>query len=358
LLHLVGNQYAPLTVQKERLLFRVPLSAIIQSDQASNVVTMKLQDSLSNQKVICIVESVSTYSNHNYIINIRACSEGFKVEVKVKETSPVKVAVLGSCVTRDNFNSQFNENYKEFYECIALQNQSSIISLMGKPVQYKPEEIDGLNEWDRWNVKTDLDKTFLTNLQTNKPDYLIVDLFADVLFGCIEIEKQFVTNNRWKLWKTSYYKHLSNFTFIHIEDDFKYYMELWSCAINQLFIFLKEYLPNCKVVLHKSRFADKYIDENGKFQTLVNSINVEKLNRYWEQLDDYIKQHFNVAIIDLTGNEFLLDRQHPWGLFNLHFESTYYHHFLRALNEIVLKDRIAKQSSVRKALYKEVVSNN
>lgn len=44
----------------------------------------------------------------------------------------VGVAILGSCISRDNFNSLFNPQYKSYFECILFQHQTSMISLMSE----------------------------------------------------------------------------------------------------------------------------------------------------------------------------------------------------------------------------------
>ncbi|NGY75602.1 hypothetical protein F6Y02_02125 [Bacillus megaterium] len=74
---------------------------------------------------------------------------------------------MGSCVTRDNFNNKFNPEYKKSYECVSLQNQSSIISLMADPLMFPQDKIDHLNDWDTWNVKTDFQKQFLEDLKNS-----------------------------------------------------------------------------------------------------------------------------------------------------------------------------------------------
>lgn len=48
----------------------------------------------------------------------------------------IKIATIGSCVTRDNFNSNINPYYKKFFNVVAHQNQTSIPSLMSEKVHY------------------------------------------------------------------------------------------------------------------------------------------------------------------------------------------------------------------------------
>ncbi|PTI83707.1 hypothetical protein BU071_12540, partial [Mammaliicoccus vitulinus] len=48
---------------------------------------------------------------------------------------PVKIATIGSCVTRDNFNTKFNPNYKGFLQVVDHQNQTAIPSLMSEQIE-------------------------------------------------------------------------------------------------------------------------------------------------------------------------------------------------------------------------------
>lgn len=44
----------------------------------------------------------------------------------------IKIATIGSCITRDNFNTKINPNYKKFFNVIAHQNQTTMLSLMSE----------------------------------------------------------------------------------------------------------------------------------------------------------------------------------------------------------------------------------
>ncbi|MEH7612122.1 DUF6270 domain-containing protein, partial [Gottfriedia acidiceleris] len=114
----------------------------------------------------------------------------------------LKIAAFGSCVTRDNFNSKFNLNYKNHFELIRYQNQSSIISLMSNPIPYNRGKIDNLNEYEQNDVFDDLEKNFLNDLISKQPEALILDFFGDVYFGCLMTNSSYITNNRWKITKT------------------------------------------------------------------------------------------------------------------------------------------------------------
>lgn len=269
----------------------------------------------------------------------------------------IKVAVLGSCATRDNFNSKFNPNYKEFYECILTQNQTSLISLMSSPLNYTENDIGDLTEYDRWNVEMDFSKSFLTDLIKLEPSYLIIDFFADIHFGVISLAtNQCITDNRWKLWKTPYYKSLIEKGAIErlaIKDHTEEYFLKWKQSVDKLFAFLKEKLPNCHVIIHKARNVNIFNDDGTLIDLAtsghVKKENVQLLNRYWDELDQYVIDHYPVSVIEINDKEYHTYKEHPWGPFYVHYTEDYYHNFLLKLHRIVCVNHI-KDQAVNKIL--------
>ncbi|OCA84639.1 DUF6270 domain-containing protein [Bacillus sp. FJAT-27986] len=260
----------------------------------------------------------------------------------------IKVAVLGSCATRDNFNSKFNPNYKEFYECILTQNQTSLISLMSSPLIYTENDIGELNDYDRWNVETDFSKSFLADLIKLEPTYLIVDFFADIHFGVISLETdQYITDNRWKLWKTPYYKRLKEKGAnerITIIDNTEEYLLKWKQSVDKLFAFLNERLPECHVIIHKARNVS-ILNDNGTLVDLatcgrVKKENVQLLNQCWDELDQYVIDHYPVSVIEINDKKYHTYNEHPWGPFYVHYTEDYYHNFLLKLHRIVFANHI------------------
>ncbi|WP_053597742.1 DUF6270 domain-containing protein [Bacillus sp. FJAT-18017] len=263
----------------------------------------------------------------------------------------VNVAVMGSCVTRDNFNSKFNPYYKDIYDCVLTQNQTSLISLMSKPTMFKEEYVEGMGKYEAWNVRSDLNKEFLEQMKELQPDYCILDFFGDIHFGVLELEDgRYITNNRWMLWKTSYYKDLKEtdkMIELKIEKDTERYLKLWKEHADRFFAFMKSEVPNCGIIVHKARNAETYITDcvrkplstSGK----VMNMDVKRMNELWDELDDYIVEKYGVHTIDLRHRDLASFTEHPWGPFYVHYTMDYYPEFLDRLNKIVLFDRVGEQ---------------
>ncbi|MCM3238356.1 DUF6270 domain-containing protein [Heyndrickxia oleronia] len=254
-----------------------------------------------------------------------------------------KIAILGSCATRDNFNSKINHEYKKYYQCILTQQHSSIISIMSPPVSsIDISQLDNLREGMESFIlnllKTDLNKKFLIDLTKMQPDYLIIDFFGDIYFGTLFFENGVTTNNRWHLHKTSFYKNLIKKQPLNLIENTSDYLSLWIRSVRDFMEYVETYVPNCKIIIHKARFINRYIDENGSERTL-EGINYQYFNHLWNILDNYVITKFKCEFIDLASEEeYLITQLHPlWDLWYLHYEKKYYQDFLKSLNNIVYK---------------------
>jgi hypothetical protein len=258
----------------------------------------------------------------------------------------INIAVLGSCATRDNFNSKFNENYKDFYDCVLTQNQTSIISLTSSEFSFTEDDIGEMDEYTKWNVRTDFTKEFISLLKEKTPDYLIIDFFADIHFGCIQVDKnKYITNNRWMVWKTPFYKKMKeseNIRTLNIQGNTEEYLGLWKASMEKLAKFLSEEVPSCKVIIHKARnVRNMLINDCTNIVELSTSGRVKKedvdlLNTLWDQLDDYAITTYNWGFIEMPESSTF--EGHPWGPFYVHYTMDYYQQFLNQLHGIVIQN--------------------
>jgi hypothetical protein len=260
---------------------------------------------------------------------------------------PLRVAVLGSCTTRDNFNSRFNPDYRSMWDCVLSQNQSSIISIMSDGFELEAERFGDIGEYKRRLVRTDLNKEFLQQLAEVRPDYLVMDFFSDIHFGCLKLgDGRYITNNRWQLWKTDYYKELRGrgpLDELRIEDDPGKYLQIWRDAFDRLMQHLASRVPDTKVVLHRGFNTNRVLlSEEGRVLPLrefkkLRKLDVAVMNKLWSELDDYAAGTWGLEAIDLTGRGYTSFDQHPWGAFFVHYTMDYYRDFLAELNLIHLR---------------------
>lgn len=49
----------------------------------------------------------------------------------------IKIGIIGSCITRDVFNSRHVKNWKDYFEVAAYQSQVTFPSLVSEPINYE-----------------------------------------------------------------------------------------------------------------------------------------------------------------------------------------------------------------------------
>lgn len=57
----------------------------------------------------------------------------------------VEISTLGSCASRNIFNSQLNENYKSYFHINHSIEVVTLISLMSNPIEYDDKLINSDN---------------------------------------------------------------------------------------------------------------------------------------------------------------------------------------------------------------------
>jgi hypothetical protein len=265
-------------------------------------------------------------------------------------SSRATVAVLGSCITRDNFDERFNPGYEKRFDCLLWQ-QSSPVSLMSPAIRETWQPVRELSDEQRCQVATDLDKSFLSELATLQPDYLIVDFFADAYFGVARLDSgEYVTHDRDLLRRTDLYRawrEQDRLARLKLLRDAAVYVPVWQAAFDALVAFARERLPATAVVLHRGRFTDSLLLPGARRPVSLRDhrgdakrIPVKRANRAWAELDDYAAARVD-AVIDLTGEDHPTFPEHPRGAFYVHYAMDYYRRFLDRLEAI--DDRLLRR---------------
>ena len=216
------------------------------------------------------------------------------------------VNVIGSCVTRDLFCSKVIPDYKNFFKLLSYQGRSTLISLMQQPYEYNKDDIKAKNKVDTEFIEADFRKDGIKRLIQQPPDYLIIDILFDVIFGVILLDEgNIISNNTWTFPKISFYNNLKGFKTLNIIDNTKEYFNLYKNNINLFFEVLKVNCPDTKVILNQVRHSTSYIDKDGVMNTnSLKKISVD--NKYFEKLENYIIDNFDVDIL-YFGHDYLAD---------------------------------------------------
>lgn len=260
------------------------------------------------------------------------------------------VGVFGSCVSRDLFNSQIVPNYKTFFQIISYSQRVSIISLMQKGINFDEKDIAFENNND--SIKYDLSKCWLSEIAKNPPDYIIMDVIYELIFGILILDDgNIITNNYWDLPKTKFYETIKDkSTALTIIEDSKTYFKLYKESIDLFFNFLKNNCQSTKIILNSARYATKTLKKDKSIVDESGSSYLVNVNSYLEDLELYIQDNYDVEIM-YFGRDYLADESHIWGSGRTHYEKSYYSDKFNQLKRIVEFDNVSKN-------YQFLVDNN
>ncbi len=273
---------------------------------------------------------------------------------------PRTVSVVGSCITRDNFNRRFNPEYKSWYAVGPTTNQSSMIALMSPPVDEPWEPVEEMKPYGLWNVESDLSREILELLPAEQPDFVILDFFGDVHFGVLRLgDGRYVTDNRWRLRKTDLYQRLRadpRTAALRWQDDPGAYFALWVDAMDRFAAYVAEHCPRTRVVVHCGFNAVHVLRAGDSLPRQLAPAGPEgraaramgrRGNAFWTRLNEHAKTAYGWEHIDLSHEYYATFVDHPWGAFDVHYTLDYYRRFQAELHRLALHDELPAELSAQ-----------
>lgn len=252
----------------------------------------------------------------------------------------IKIGVLGSCFTREVFNSYFVPNYKDFFEINISAQRTTFCSIMQEPlnVDEKSLEILPLDKYNKarsYFIYYDLNKYLIKELLEKEIDYLIIDNYLEIIFGLLYYDDTIITNNHWHLPLTEFYKGITDELSLKITDLPDEYFCIWSKYCDLFFEFLEIYCPNVKVILNKGRLVDKVMRSDKT--TYINSsytLRANMINPILDKLDSYIINNFNVFVFEWDWENIFADETHLWGVNPVHYTRNYHNALTERIKKI------------------------
>jgi hypothetical protein len=241
----------------------------------------------------------------------------------------LRIGVVGSCVTRDNFNSHFT-TYKDRYQVVLEQYQSSLISVMSRPVAPPPEVYAGLDGYELRCIRGDIEKSFQSNLIVASPDVVILDFFSDARFGCIGFMDTLITFNEWRIKGKPVERLLDVAMRVNPWTHQERYHDLLIDAARKFSCLLDSLEVRPLIVLNSARAVSRWVDENGQSGVFND---VDRFNSYWKLADDAFKTHVDCQVIEMPLGV-LGNGSHKHGKNNVHYHQTFYDNFLKELDSL------------------------
>jgi hypothetical protein len=247
-----------------------------------------------------------------------------------------RIAILGSCVTRDVWRVVGLESAP-----LRLVSRTSLASMMAlRPRGFTPPATPTIGPLSRFATRCvllDAAKTGLDYLEAFDPDYLIFD-FMDERFDLLACPDTVLCMSH-NLVRSGL-AHLSCFRPARIVRRFEV-AEAWHLWIEGLRELRRRIthgpLARATLVLHRTKMADRFTgvllgippERLALFpSTPLARIRGLRYNRMFEKYHDAFLTAFpGAAVIDVPEGLRIADAAHSWGPDPLHFVDDYYHAF-------------------------------
>lgn len=252
-----------------------------------------------------------------------------------------KVAIIGSCITRDIWPILEEPTPELLYV-----SRTSLPSLTAPPVEGVEPIADQPNgvvsRSQRNSVLADLQKTALASIAAFEPTHIILD-FVDERYDLLQVGGSVITHS-WDLKESGYLAQpwaANARTIARTSDEAR---ALWRAAAPMFAEMLRRHgLLKARIILHETQWARTYLDRGGRIRELPETVQV------WEGLPANLAEH-NALLADTQDRidglihglvrvkadpRFLVaDERHRWGLSPFHYIPDYYRDVLRQLKAL------------------------
>jgi hypothetical protein len=247
-------------------------------------------------------------------------------------TKKLRIAILGSCVTRDAFGF-FPQDDVEITVFIA---RTSFISLYSPPLPILLEKADIAAEtnFERNCIHAELHKTNLSRLEAAEFDYLLLDLMEE-RHNLIKCGETYILDTL-PLRESGVIPRLP--PFVEVDRLAAKTTKLWDERTALFIGFLHDQgIRADRVILHESGFARRYRDDGQEYD--FTEFKAHSYDKYGALLQRY-HAHFAEALpglrrIAIEPALLVGNGAHKWGRAPFHYIDDYYARFLEKFRAIV-----------------------
>ncbi|MFN3523809.1 MAG: DUF6270 domain-containing protein [Phenylobacterium sp.] len=240
-----------------------------------------------------------------------------------------RVAIIGSCITRDLWPIRGDGN-----EGLCYISRTSLPSLFtpalrGVTPVFPPPA--GLTESQHRAVLRDLSKQALQTLLAHRPTHIIFD-FIDERFDLLAVQGTLVTHS-WELETSGYLGQPAFDQARTIARTSGACTGLWRAAAAELTAFIRATpLAEARMILHEARWAERYRDGAGRTRPFGEDLAIwqgkpasaAEHNRLLAAYDAWFLELNPGAVRVAAPRHRLADAGHRWGLSPFHYVEPYY----------------------------------
>jgi hypothetical protein len=227
----------------------------------------------------------------------------------------LKIAILGSCVTRDLFEDPALRPWLAQYT-----SRSSLVSVIAPPVPIDPTAVVLESAFQRRCVIEDFAKSFFARLAEAEPDWLVIDLI-DERFEIMRTPESYVTRSL-----AFVHAGLDELGFTPVKRLTAETGEMLEAAIGRSAARTLELLPAERIIVHRARWLTRFRQDGQleNFEQCRRDFAIRH-NEALEQGYDALESAFRGAarVLSIEPGRYAADAQHRWGLEPYHYEQAY-----------------------------------
>jgi len=261
-----------------------------------------------------------------------------KERIDMENSKIVPISIFGSCVTRDVFEIDKDENMAAF-DIKTYTARQTIVSSLSKPIRCDESDIVLDSAFQRRMVLCDMHKDTFKRFKKDKSDYIVIDLIDERL-GMLKLKGSIATQSN-ELVNSGYTKQFDTervrLTYKHGEffvgdKPLKKYCEKFCRKLKRIY-------PQERIIIHRALGVSDYYDANGSIAAFAEdqAAKCANMNRQLNFMYDAIEEFIPRAHVIRTEGKFHGDAGHKWGLSIVHYEPGYYRYVYEALDRITTK---------------------
>lgn len=230
-----------------------------------------------------------------------------------------KVFILGSCVSRDAFESVPHQFEVACYLARTSLASIGMAAVTDGEVRSSVEKLP--SPFQRRMLLNDLDKTTLSVIAETPHDVLLLD-FVDERFNLVSSESTFFSLSG-ELQKSG----LDVSSRSLIEPQSEVFLKLWIAGLERLLSSIDE----TKVVLNRVYWAEYFPDgKDASSKGWIHRSNVQL-----QRLYDAVDKRWSLRSIEYPDEVVVADPQHQWGPAPYHYVEAFYRNTLASLDSFV-----------------------
>lgn len=247
-----------------------------------------------------------------------------------------KIMVFGSCFSRNMFNSSeyFNPGYKNQLNCEKTYFHSSIVSVVTPALKYSLDSYtDILPEFKQF-TQLDFSKSFFDDVETDQPDYILIDLYSDAIKDILYINQETAITISPIIEHSEIMNDLPKHKLLTHNDNDVYFL-VFEIALQQFKNRLLNIFPENRIILNSANFTKFYRHENVTVPYKTPDV-IDAHNLFWDKINElFINLFPSARNLDMRNTIYIGDSNYPFGHSVSHYESGYYKEQFEKLLEII-----------------------